>query len=318
MKFSYSLFISIKHDIIKKLEEVIDSLILDPYFRYKIDEIKLIEKKSKAGNKSSPVIYIRILTNNRPLLLGQFVYFPTNGLRGFHNNWIEGYMMGYLEGKHELNTGYFLHVEVFPFTKHDENVYRYITLEEGIRNKLLPKSSPLVNKMKKYGLNQLLLAGSIISGPDLGSIETLEWILRNNRIETMLDLFCGTGALSKVALQHGVKTCTCVDLSTEAAYRNLADFRRRTYIIKQDAFSYRPRRKYDLVIADAFLDHGLAVVKKLAPFYGAKCKVFMMTLGFVEDIYWQSLLLTNLRKVFSNVRIINQNRLVQVVCKQRR
>jgi hypothetical protein len=312
MKYS-----KLEREIKNQIGKIIDYLVKDPRFLYQVDSITTIYKKSKSGDREYPVTCIQVSTNNRPLLLGQFMYFPINGIRGFHNDWIEGYLKGYLEAKIGLGEDHEIHFEVFPM-KHEKKfhyTYNYLTLNEAQKRNLITPGSPLARKMKKYHLDKVLVEGGIVAGPDLGLLRVVERFVRSHNVEHMIDLFSGTGSLAKVALANGAQSCTCIDIQTEACQANLKEFSGKVHIVNADAFLYKPEEKvYDLVVADPFIDFSFKVAKCLSKIYRRKAKVFMLTIGFIEDLYWQSLVSEELKKWFPKVRLLNHGRLIQAIC----
>jgi len=305
----------IKSFLQKKAESILKSLILDPDFEFHIKDIKIIEKKTKSFDNTYKVLVVETYTNNRALLLGQFVYFPIGGLRGFHNNWIEASLLTSLMDRFDIKDKCFVHIEAIPDKKQKNYTYRYLPLEKAIKEKIINKNSPFVSKMKKYKLKKILLAGSIISGPDYGTMSEIEKICKGNKVKSLLDLFCGSGALSKTALMNGVEKATCVDTYIKSAYENLRELGNRVNFIEGDAFDYKINDKFDLIISDAFIDYGYDVVKRIVPRCIHNTDLFFMTLGFIEDIYWVETLKRELEKYFSVVDTINSGRLIHAICR---
>jgi hypothetical protein len=289
---------SLSHKIRKYVTEVVRDLIVDPTFKFRIDSVEFLQKKVKSGGGFIPIFNVKIHTNNRPLLLGQFVHFPVNGYRGFHNNWIEAYVQGFVRGKFAIREPFRITVDAYP-TRLTASPYTYITLERAVRSGILGKNTPLVKKMKQYNLNHLLLAGSSISGPDIDFIEILESIIRKQRPRHVLEVFGGTGSLSKVALANGATSVTVVDKSCSLARKTLQHFR------------------YDLVIADPFVDQSLDFAEKIAPLCAKKSSTLFTSTGFLEDEYWTSRVARALRKAYRSVSLITRGRLVFAVCRRR-
>ena len=309
----------IEEQVRSLLPQVLARLVADPSLRYRIDSVETIQKRTKGGDRKHPVTCVVVSTNNRPLLLGQFMYFPRGGIRGFHNDYVEGYLAGFLKAKLGLSKSHEIHLEVFPFTrgKRLDYTYRYGSLREACRLGLISSKSPLAVIMRRYGLNRVLIEGSVIAGPDLSLMRSVEELVSSNRVKSMLELFAGTGSLTKIAIMNGAAKCECVDFSTQACRENLAGLKQ-VRILETNVFAYRPKRRvYDLVVADPFLDFAYDVAKRLSNKYTYIAKKFMLTVGYVEDLYWREIVTRELRKWFPEVQVRENGRLVHAVCEGR-
>jgi 16S rRNA (guanine966-N2)-methyltransferase len=84
--------------------------------------------------------------------------------------------------------------------------------------------------------------------------EALFSILGDVRGATVLDLYCGTGALAIEALSRGATDATLVDTHTALARRNVAELGvgDRCEVVRADARAYlrRTRRAFDLIFCD--------------------------------------------------------------------
>jgi 16S rRNA (guanine966-N2)-methyltransferase len=84
--------------------------------------------------------------------------------------------------------------------------------------------------------------------------EALFTILGDVGGASVLDLFCGTGALGIEALSRGAGRATLVDTRVELARRNLRELglERRGEVVRSDALRYlrRSRRRFDLIFCD--------------------------------------------------------------------
>ncbi|MEM2188292.1 MAG: hypothetical protein QXG25_03220 [Nitrososphaerota archaeon] len=111
--------------------------------------------------------------------------------------------------------------------------------------------SPLVLAAEKLGIRWLMLFdGEYVYGSSPGLIEAADALIRAMRPRSLIDLFGGSGAVSKLAAMNGVKRIIYVDLYPEAAYRNLRGMRG-IEIVREDAFKFLGRGvECDLLIAD--------------------------------------------------------------------
>ena len=84
--------------------------------------------------------------------------------------------------------------------------------------------------------------------------EAIFSILGDVRGDTVLDLYCGTGALAIEAVSRGATGATLVDIHTALARRNVLELGLgdRCQIVRSDARAYlrRTRRAFDLIFCD--------------------------------------------------------------------
>lgn len=119
-----------------------------------------------------------------------------------------------------------------------------------IRSGRLSRFSPIALLSKELEVKWLTLWGGYVYGPTPGIAEALDLLISAVKPESMLDLFCGSGALSKLAYFRGVKRVFSVDLYVEAAERNLEGCRG-VEVLEADALSFRSPEKFDLLVADS-------------------------------------------------------------------
>ena len=117
-----------------------------------------------------------------------------------------------------------------------------------IGRRMLSEVSPVALLCKEVGVRWLLLWDGYVYGPSPGFTETLDLLIEMLKPRSFLDLFCGSGAFSKLAYRRGVRRITCVDRFAEAARRNLRGLG--VEVVEADALSYRPGDRFDLVAAD--------------------------------------------------------------------
>jgi len=111
--------------------------------------------------------------------------------------------------------------------------------------------SPLILAAEKLGIRWLMLFdGEYVYGSSPGLVEVADTLIRVLKPRSIIDLFGGSGAISKLAAMNGVKKIIYVDLYPEAASRNLRNVRE-VQIVREDAFKFLSRGvRCDLLIAD--------------------------------------------------------------------
>ena len=128
---------------------------------------------------------------------------------------------------------------------------RPVKLSWLIRSGRISPMSPIVLIAEKLGISWLMMFDEYIYGPTPGIIEASDLLIRYLKPRSVIDLFGGSGSLSKLAMRNGVKNVTYVDIYPEAAKLNLADHKNEVKIIKSDVFSFLEKRiECDLLLAD--------------------------------------------------------------------
>ncbi|MCD6235673.1 MAG: RsmD family RNA methyltransferase [Thaumarchaeota archaeon] len=120
-----------------------------------------------------------------------------------------------------------------------------------IRERRISPMSPVVLASEKLEINWLpLFNDEYVYGPTPGIIEAADAVLSELKPRTVIDLFGGSGALSKLALMRGARKVIYVDSYPEAAKRNLRDLPE-IEIVKEDAFKFlESDTSCDVLIAD--------------------------------------------------------------------
>jgi len=128
---------------------------------------------------------------------------------------------------------------------------RPVKLSWLIRSGRISPMSPIVLIAEKLGISWLMIFDEYVYGPTPGIIEASDLLIRALKPRSVIDLFGGSGSLSKLAMRNGVKNVTYVDMYPEAAKLNLADHMNGVRIIKSDVFSFLEGRiECDLLLAD--------------------------------------------------------------------
>ncbi len=128
---------------------------------------------------------------------------------------------------------------------------RPVKLSWLIRSGRISPMSPIALIAEKLGISWLMIFDEYVYGPTPGIIEASDLLIRALKPRSVIDLFGGSGSLSKLAMRNGVKNVTYVDMYPEAAKLNLADHMNEVRIIKSDVFSFLEGRiECDLLLAD--------------------------------------------------------------------
>jgi len=127
-------------------------------------------------------------------------------------------------------------------------VLKCVRIDELIESGRLSPFSPIALICNRLRVHWLPYIDGYIYGPSPGITEVLERILSLLKPNSMLDLFCGSGAFSKLAYLMNVKKIKAVDIYVEAARRNLRKLEG-IEVEEGDALRIRSGR-YDMVVAD--------------------------------------------------------------------
>jgi len=126
-----------------------------------------------------------------------------------------------------------------------------VKITQLIKSGRLSPMSPITLISEKLGINWLMMFDDeYVYGPTPGITEAADLLITHLKPKTVIDLFGGSGALSKLAVKKGVKKVVYVDLYPEAAVLNLKK-QKGIQIIKDDVFDFLERDvRCDLLIAD--------------------------------------------------------------------
>ena len=127
-----------------------------------------------------------------------------------------------------------------------------IKLSRLVKSGRLSPMSPVVLISEKLGIEWLnIFDDEYVYGPTPGIVEVAELMMTQLKPKTAIDLFGGSGTLSKLALKKKVRKVIYVDLYPEAAMLNLKGHKQ-IKIVKQDALTFlEENREYcDLLLID--------------------------------------------------------------------
>ena len=165
----------------------------------------------------------------------------------------------------------------------------------------LPKYSPIKLLAEKLGLKFVVRENNLITGPAVGLAGLVDRITSLFPVKSMLDLCCGTGALSKIALLNGVEKVVCVDTCTKAVEENLKEFKEKVEIVECNVFKFNFHDFFDLIVIDPPQELIQKLLKKFVPFVKKKCNIFVIWHGNGEEEEWNSYVRERLRKMFGKI-----------------
>ncbi|GEM_PF-3602628 len=283
------LIAKIKKPIADGLNRSIPSLIKDPDFFFEVADVRVRETASSIYSSRRHTLIVSLETNNRSLLLGQFVFFKDIHKRGFHIDYLTAKVEDIMEGIVGDSLADWDILFDICCAKHMQQLnylYRPLDLKLAINLGLLDEDSLLSTKMREYSIDSVMLAGCEISGPNYGMIRVIEEICGKYSIKRSLDLFAGTCALSKVVLENSTCFAECVDVNESVSSSALKNYAGRYLFHNIDAFDFTPSKKYDLLILDPFYDHSLEVTQRLLPKYAKYARIAVVNLGLTEERCW--------------------------------
>ncbi|MEM0333064.1 MAG: methyltransferase [Candidatus Aenigmatarchaeota archaeon] len=127
--------------------------------------------------------------------------------------------------------------------------YRIASIEEVLKNKKISKYSPALLIAKELKIKYLILEENVITGPAIGTSIIVDKLTKNFKLPKILDLCCGTGALTKISILNGANFSLCVDKNLKAAKENLKELGNVDFL-KEDIFRFKTNDFFNLTILD--------------------------------------------------------------------
>jgi 16S rRNA G966 N2-methylase RsmD len=161
---------------------------------------------------------------------------------------------------------------------------KLVTLREIVKSGEISFLSPLLLIAKELKLNYLIEENGLITGPAVGLSILIDKITKQLPIKSMLDLCCGSGAITKIANRNGVKKTVCVDKNTKAAELNIGKIND-IEIIKEDIMKFEIEDYFDLIVLDAPREILPKISRRFDEFI-KKSNIFVLWHGSCEEIEW--------------------------------
>jgi len=157
---------------------------------------------------------------------------------------------------------------------------KFIQLNEVLKYNV-SRYSPFYLLAKELNLKLLMrYKDKFFYGPPYDLAEILDTLAKKFKINTLLDLFSGTGALGIVALKNNADKVVCVDAEEKAMKANLQEYKEKASIITGDILKMKFNDFYDVVILDPPEELSLKMAKK---FPELKTDLIIMWYGPMEE-----------------------------------
>lgn len=172
-----------------------------------------------------------------------------------------------------------------------------ITLEEALTAGIVTTNSPFIPFMKKYDVPYLQIWNDRILGPNIAAMEAIEKIFEHINITSIYDLTIGTGSLTKVALENGVKEAVGYDLDISIAQKTLYKYADRVKLFETDIFKENfSGQDAPFAIADPTMTICFRFVEEVIPRIRKSFKLFVFVHGHTEHTLWNK----GIRKILQN------------------
>jgi hypothetical protein len=263
-----------------------------PGHDYSVDEIRTEQRVSPLSGTAERVVTIRLTTNDRAFLLGQYIGTRLGGLRGYNCSYLYGWIYGDLEARYGAAAiaGCRFALDVQPLGGEGVRPYRYVGLDDAVAEGVLRPEGDIYQAMRENGVRFVLMAGPVLGGPSLAMMTAVEDIVGEGQPTTVLDAFSGSGALARVALNAGARRVISVDigLDDDVYAANIGKLIARTQAVRADVHCYQPDEPVDMVICDPFYEFAEEAIETVAPLVRSSGGPLIMNLGPIESTYWRT------------------------------
>jgi len=288
-------------------ERLLRQSVKNPGVDFKVRSVVVKEDYSKGSVKNGMLVHLKVVTNNRPLISGNFGGLPGDSLYGLTQEYVCGYLQGYFAAKHFEAT---FHLDIWDSRwrgRKTRGLISFVSKDDAIRRGIIELGSPVDIAMGRYGLKLVELIGPDITAPDPPTMQAVARIVKETKPGSVADLFCGTGSLSKVALST-YPGCKVVGVDSAAplySRENLRELGDRFTAVQNDMFANPTgwtNGHFDLAIADPFEFAALDFARKVVPSLVRNCETLLVAHGFTKDTFWTELVRKELARTYAKVK----------------
>lgn len=271
-------------DVVERLknecDKMLKEIVLDPAKRdYKIECTKVSTKDW--GNGDDIEVYLTKIHTAYPLTISG----EPGGYKGFYKERVEAVLNHiaslYQSSSHSAK----VIVEVVPTNAHKDSIESLIPVDKA-RKELITKGSPLDNVLRNFKIPNVLVRGRHLVGPNPGLLSVVEKIYKESVPKSALELFAGTGVVSRFLINQGVENVTCVDKGdhfdiTKTSLEKLSGIT----CVREDAFHFRIPQVFDLIVADPYYEDALEFLDTKAKEIFSNTRIFVFVCGGIEHEY---------------------------------
>jgi 16S rRNA G966 N2-methylase RsmD len=221
---------------------------------------------------------ITVETPNPAMLRGS-----TLAYKGSYKERVEAVIQHYLD---HADAGASAHIEIIG--PQSGSIDGLLPLQLLVGSGKATPESPVVEVATLYDIPYALVRGRHVIGPSPAVAEIVREAVRTSPINTMLDLFAGTGIASKVAcIESTPNDVTLVEHDPQklAALKTHLDFAAVSFR-EENVLTLAIDRPYDLVVADPFYEHVLDLLDTQGETLAAFANRLILASGSVEDLQW--------------------------------
>ncbi len=271
-------------DVVERLKNTCDKMlkeiVLDPDKRdYKIECTKLSTTDWGTGHDTE--VYLMKIHTAYPLTISG----EPGGYKGFYKERVEAVLNHiaslYQKGGH----GTEVIVEVVPTDGYNDNLESLIPIDKA-RREIIAKGSPLDKVVSEFKIPHVLVRGRHLVGPNPGLLSVVKKICQETMLKSALDLFAGTGIISRFLNRQGVQSVTCVDKGEHFVIsKELLEKLPGITCVQEDAFSFRISQQFDLIVADPYYEDAIQFLNAKAKEICKNTSIFVFVCGGVEHEY---------------------------------
>lgn len=259
--------------------ELVSSLVLDPQTQILDVHVKTVRTTRFDSPKERTCYIVQIDTNDSSMVAG-----AVDAFKGSYKERLEGALQAALrdsDGEAEVAVDI-----IGPSGPAVEKLLPLADLEVSCK---LSHDAPISAVAREFGIPYILIRGRHWIGPNPALAKVLLSVLRKDATpQTVLDLFAGTGIVTKVVLQLSpsplITTVDSDENKTEAMHHHTQS--NRVSIITADAFTIPINQHFDLIVADPYYEACVSFLKARGREVRSRARTFVVTGGRIEHESW--------------------------------